>query len=122
MLGDNKMATEKQIRKILNDHERRITILESKEPASTYKKIKSKKLTNEYRKGSTAEKILSLGNFFNQPKTVKEILDKLKEKDYHFKASDITLPLRNIVRNDSLKKTKTLNDGTKLKKWVYVAG
>ncbi|MBU4300519.1 hypothetical protein L6303_05425 [archaeon] len=115
------MITEKEFKAILDDHERRITLLERKEPASKSKEVKSEKLANWYRKGSTTEKILSLGNFFNQPRTVKEMLDKLKEKDYHFKASDITLPLRNIVRNGSLKKTKTLNNGTKLKKWAYVS-
>ena len=117
-----KMITDSEIRKILENHERRINILEGKESTPKSKTVKSDKSSEWYRKGSTTEKILSLGNFFNQPKTVKDILDKLKEKDYHFKASDITLPLRNCVRKGTLKKTKTLSDGTKIKKWAYILG
>ena len=117
-----KMVTDGEIRKILENHERRINILEGKESTPKSKTVKSDKSSEWYRKGSTTEKILSLGNFFNQPKTVKDILDKLKEKDYHFKASDITLPLRNCVRKGALKKTKTLHDGTKIKRWAYVSG
>ncbi len=113
---------DEETKKILDNHERRIIFLEGKELTPKLREMKDEKITIGHRKGSTTEKILSLGSFFNQSKTVKEILDKLKEKDYHFKASDITLPLRNIVRKGSLKKTKTLNDGTKLKKWAYVAG
>lgn len=112
---------EQEIKRILEDHENRLTILEGNKVPRP-KSSKEEKITHGYRKGSTTEKILSLGDFFNQPRTIKEILDKLKEKDYHFKASDITLPLRNIVRNGSLKKTKTLHDGTRLKKWAYTSG
>lgn len=112
---------EQEIKRILEDHENRLTRLEGNKAVKP-KSLKEEKITTWYRKGSTTEKILSLGGFFNQPRTVKEILDKLKEKDYHFKASDITLPLRNIVRNGALKKTKTLSDGKKLKKWTYVCG
>ena len=74
-----------------------------------------------YQKGSTIEKIWSLNeeSFFDQPKTIKEIVEKLTEKDFHFKASDLTLPLRNIVRNGKLKKTKDLPNGQKSKTWMY---
>lgn len=111
---------EQEIKNILEDHENRLTILEGNKAIKS-KLLKEEKITEWYRKGSTTEKIISLGNFFNQPKTVKDILDKLKEKDYHFKASDITLPLRNCVRKGALKKTRTLNDGTKIKKWAYLS-
>lgn len=115
------MITGTELKKILDDHERRLSLLEGRKVPKS-KEMKDEKIKTWYRKGSTTDKILSLGSFFNQPKTVKDILDKLKEKDYHFKASDITMSLRYIVRNGSLRKTKTLSDGTKLKHWVYVVG
>lgn len=91
---------------------------------STHQKpeIKASSGTSWYQKGSTIEKIWSLNedNFLDQPKTIKEIVGKLTEKDYHFKASDLTLPLRNIVRNGKLKKTKDLPNGQKSNKWMYV--
>lgn len=91
---------------------------------STHQKsrIKSVSTTNSwYKKGSTIEKIWALneGNFFDQPRTIKEILEKLTEKDYHFKASDLTLPIRSIVRNGKMKKTKDLPHGQKSKAWMY---
>jgi len=115
------MITEKQIKNIIDDHERRITLLEGKK-LSKSEKINGRKPKIENKKGGTTDKILSLNNdgFFNQPKTINQILDKLKDKDYHFKASDITLPLRRIVRNGVLKRTKLLRDGTKSKNWVYL--
>lgn len=83
---------------------------------------KASSVTSWYQKDSTIEKIWSLNedSFFDQPKTIKEIVGKLIEKDYHFKASDLTLPLRNIVRNGKLKKTEDLPNGQKSKKWMYV--
>jgi len=92
--------------------------------ASTHHKpaVKTSSVTSWYQKGSTIEKIWSLNedSFFDQPKTIKEIVGKLREKDYHFKASDLTLPLRNIVRNGKLRKTKDLPNGQKSKNWIYV--
>jgi hypothetical protein len=75
-----------------------------------------------YKKGSTIEKIIKLidEEFFHTPRSINEIIQKLAEKDYHFKAPDLTLPLRNIVRKDMLKKVKDLPDGTKSKVWRYV--
>lgn len=75
-----------------------------------------------YKKRSTVEKILSLAEegFFKQPRGIKEIIGKLKEKDYHFKASDLTLPLRNIVRKGKLKKIKDAVNGQKSKVWKYI--
>jgi|SRR3989344_646073 len=119
MLKD-KMKIE-EIMKILDEHERRLALLEGKKIAKAEKTGEGKTKIS-YKKGGTTEKIISLNdeNFFHQPRTINQIIDKLKEKDYHFKASDITLPLRNIVRNGVLRKTKLLDDGTKSKKWVYL--
>ncbi len=75
-----------------------------------------------YKQGSTIDKIIRLidEGFFRTPRSIREIIQKLAEKDYHFKAPDLTLPLRNIVRKDLLKKVKDLPDGTKSKVWRYV--
>ena len=73
------------------------------------------------KKQGTVEKILSLGDeFFKEPKTIKEIIEKLAERDFHFRASDLTLPLRKIVRSGKLKKTKDFTNGQKSKIWMYI--
>lgn len=98
--------------------------IELQSTSTTHQKhsTKTPSSTSWYQKGSTIEKVWSLNevNFFDQPKTINEIIGKLTEKDYHFKASDLTLPLRNIVRNGKLRKTKDLPNGQKSKAWMYV--
>jgi hypothetical protein len=75
-----------------------------------------------YRSGSTTEKLIKLmeEGFFNENRTIKDIIIKLKSQDYHFEPKDLTMQLRSIVRKELLKKTKELPDGTKLKKWTYI--
>lgn len=111
------MENLKQINKILQDHEKRISALEKRVVSKSILKAK-----NWYKPGSTIEKIVILTGegFFNQPKSLKEIISKLKEKDYHLKASDLTLPLRKVVRKGLLRKTKKMPDGAVSKKWLYV--
>jgi len=99
--------------------EKRLDIIEGK----TTKSSNPKKESNGwYKKGSTIHKILVLieEEFLNNPKTFSEIIKELKSKDYHLKASDLTLPLRKIVRKGILKKTKTRKDGPESKNWMYV--
>lgn len=105
----------KEINKILQDHERRLSILEKKE------EIVDKK-ESWYKSGGTADKLVKLisEGFFNKPKNLTEIISELETKDYHLKASDLTLPLRRIVRKGLLRKTKKMADGTISKKWLYV--
>ena len=106
-----------EIKKILNDHEKRILALEKKGTPKIALKTK-----NWYRSGSTIDKIMILieEGFFDKPKNLKEIISKFKTKDYHLKASDLTLPLRKIVRKGLLSKAKTLPDGNISKIWLYV--
>ena len=105
----------KEINKILQDHEHRLTMLENK------KKIVDKK-GSWYKSGSTVDKLVKLisEGFFNNPKNLKQIIAKLEEKDFHLKASDLTLPLRKVVRKGLLRKTKQLPGGTVSKKWLYI--
>jgi len=103
--------------KILQDHEKRITTLEGKKQVKIEGKSK-----RWYKPGSTIEKIVLLieEGFFNVPRAMKEIMSELKTKDYHLKASDLTLPLRKIVHKGLLKKTKRKADGSPSKVWLFV--
>lgn len=75
-----------------------------------------------YKKGSTIAKIIKLvaEGFFDKNRTISDIVDELKAKDYHLKQSDLTLPLRKTVRKEILKRTKDFPDGTKSKQWTYI--
>lgn len=104
----------KEINRVLQDHESRLAILESK------KKILDKQ-ASWYKPGSTIDKVVKLitEGFFNKPKSLKEIIYKLKEGDFHLEPSDLTLPLRKIVRKGLLRKTKQLFNSAMSKKWLY---
>ena len=112
-----KIKTINDIQKILIDHEKRISQIEK--PKEKGNPVKSKEW---YRPGSTIEKVVLLINegFFNKTKTITELIAKLKSKDYHMNSSDLTLPMRKIVRKGLLEKTKTNSDNSVSKVWVYV--
>ena len=108
------MKNANEIVKILQDHERRLGALENKK----------KHIAKEgvwYKAGSTIDKIVKLisQKFFDRPKSLKEIISKLEEGDFHLKPSDLTLPLRKVVRKGLLRKTRQLAGGTASKKWLY---
>ncbi|MCX6777704.1 MAG: hypothetical protein NT157_02355 [Candidatus Micrarchaeota archaeon] len=107
----------KRIEEIVAKHEKRILLLEGKSTTHTSPKEKT-----WYKPGSTIEKIVNLRieGFFNSEHTIAEIINEFKTRDYHLKASDLTLPLRRIVRKGLLKKTKKRADGTTSGKWLYV--
>lgn len=111
---------EQEIKKEFDEIKRRLNALEGK----TKKVIKKSTKGNNgwYKKGSTIHKILGLDEekFFKDPKTISEIIQEFKSKDYHLKASDLTLPLRKIVRKGILKKAKKNKDGSESKNWRYI--
>lgn len=111
------MKNLKEIIKTIKNHEKRISTLENTRTVQVIPKSK-----NWYKPGSTVEKIVILirEDFFNQPRSLKEIISELEGKDYHLKDSDLTLPLRRVVRKGLLRKTKKMPDGTISKKWLYV--
>ena len=111
------MKSLKELNKIVQDHERRLATLEG-----TRKTSPTKKTASWYKSGSTIAKVVNLisERFFNKPQTIGDIVSELKAKDFHLKASDLTLPLRKIVRKGLLRKTKKYADGTISKKWLYV--
>ena len=114
------MAIEKklnEILRILKYQERRIRALEGKKQPPKISKAKT-----WYRPGSTTEKIVNLigEGFFNTPRSISEMIAKLKTRDFHLKAPDLTLPLRNVVRRGLLERTKKKSDGSSSKTWLYV--
>jgi len=116
------MSNEKELSKIirkLQDIEKRILVLEGKKNVNTRVMTKA-----WYKPKSTIEKIISLidNGFFNTNRAISEIITELKMKDYHLQASDLTLPLRKIVRKDILKRTKRNADGSPSKNWLYKKG
>jgi hypothetical protein len=108
---------ESKILKMLQDHEKRITFLEGKKAEILFSK------TNAwYKPGSTIDKVVSLlhSGFFKKPLAINAIISEFKAKDYHLSASDLTLPLRKIVRKGLLKRTKINTDGSRSKQWLYM--
>lgn len=81
-----------------------------------------KEKSTDVRPGTTAEKIINLleEGFFDKNRTISDIVNQLKSKDYHYKSTDLTMPLRQIVRKHVLKKTKELSDRKTSKQWTYV--
>ncbi len=74
------------------------------------------------KKGSIADNLNQLidEGYFDYNHTIRDMIDELKSKDVHYNPSDLTRPLRTLVRGGRLKKTKTLPDGTKSGKWTYI--
>jgi len=97
--------------------EKRLDLIEG----TPMKDVSTKAEKKWYKKGSTIHKILLLveEDFFDNPKTIAKTINEFQSKDYHLKASDLTLPLRKIVRKGILKKTKTNKDNSLSKKWMY---
>lgn len=86
------------------------------------KTVVTAKTTKQNKKNTTHDKISELisEGFFDTNRTISDMVAELKTHDYHLKPSDLTLPLRKIVRNNILKKTKDLPDGMTSKHWTYV--
>jgi hypothetical protein len=103
--------------KVLESHEKRISVLEGKKQTHRAEEAKS-----WYRPGSTIDKIMTLieKGVFNVPRGISDIISELEAKDYHLKAPDLTLPLRKIVRKGLLARTKKAANGSISKKWLYV--
>jgi hypothetical protein len=110
------MRNLKEIDKVLQEHEARLAVLEGRKKADIKNKVQS-----WYKPGSTIDKIVDLitNRFFDEPRTIGDIISELKTRDFHLKASDLTLPLRKIVRKDMLRKTKKYTNGSSSKKWLY---
>lgn len=99
----------KEIQKILEHHERRIARLEGILKEKPVRKLVS-------RKKSILDLLIELKRegFFKQPRYLRDIVDKLASRGYHYQSSSLTEPLRRAVRNRVLGRIK------KKRKWAYV--
>ena len=68
-----------------------------------------------YKPAGTVAKLVGLvgEGFFSEPKTLSEVSVAFAAKDYHYKLSDLTLPVRQLVRHGVLRREK------KNSKWAY---
>lgn len=97
-----------KIKKILDEHEERISKLEK--ALGHKKQIKEKKSPSV---ASLIEEFKDEG-FFNQPKTLKEIRAELAKNNYHYSITSLTNPLQRLTRQKIL--GRLLENG----KWAYV--
>jgi hypothetical protein len=104
------MSEIEELRKILKDHEKRISKLESLQITSK----PAEKQKPKTRK-TVADLLLELKNegFFKQPKNLSSIVDRLAQKNYKVSFGDLTRPLARLVRSDILQREKI--EG----KWAY---
>jgi len=102
-----------EIRKTLDDHEKRISALE---------KLFGKKpnLTLQPKKGTEVLLIEIKGEgFFNEGKTISEVHEMLNARGRIVKITDLPVYLLKLVRNETLKRAhKTVG---KKRIWVYFA-
>lgn len=103
------MANEEivEIKKQLENHEKRITKLE-KTPTPKAKVASAKRATIL----NMLDRLKADG-FFDQPKSLAEIIEKLAEEGYHYPQSSLTAPLQRAIRKRILGRLK--KDGN----WVY---
>lgn len=95
------------IKKQLEDHEKRITQLE---------KPLTRKGKGTSAKGTTILDMLAglkADGFFDQPKLLADIVNKLAEEGYHYPQTSLTKPLQRAVRGKMLGRVK------KEGKWAY---
>ncbi|MEM4258592.1 MAG: hypothetical protein QXL17_05510 [Candidatus Thermoplasmatota archaeon] len=101
------MTSLNDIMKKLENHETRIKNLE--------KSMKNKPKKDLQKRKSIFDHLIELksGGFFNKPKNLKEIVEKLAQVSYHYPQQSLTEPLQRAVRQGILGRVK------KEKKWAY---
>lgn len=97
----------KQIIKKLEDHERRIENLEKLVKGGAKKVIPERKYISDH------FTFLKSEGFFDQPRTITEIVEKLAKEGYHYSPQSVTAPLQRAVRKGVLGRIKKEN------KWAY---
>ncbi len=95
------------IKKTVNEHEKRIKELEKLVIGKVEKVIIKRKTIIDH--------LIYLKNegFFDQPKSVREIVEALAKGGYHYAPESLTHPLQRVTRNGILGRIK------KEKKWAY---
>lgn len=99
-----------EIKKILDNHEKRISELEKKLVGS----IKKPKESVAERKTISGHlEYLKSEGFFDQPKKSQEIVEKLAQEGFHYAPQSLTWSLQKAVQKNVLGRVK------KEKKWAY---
>jgi len=100
-----------KIEKILRDHETRIKRLEEKLSNKPTSEATSKKKST-----SVFDFLMELKTegFFDKPRLLKEIVQELARRGYHFRSTSLTNPIQRALRQ------KKLGRVGKQGKWQYV--
>ena len=108
-----------EVQKMLLDHEKRISFLESgKQTSNTSKKQKGNvsKSNNSYNGLAGGIRFLINEGFLNEPKSIPEIESELKREGYHYSSSGVASTLSETFTK-SQKVLNRIKDG---KIWRYV--
>ena len=97
------------IKKILDEHEKRIKALED-----ILKKSKPKKVVKKSTSIAGLIEQCKDEGFFDNPRSLKEIKMELAKNNYHYSVTSLTNPLQRLVRQRVL--GRLLQNG----KWAYV--
>lgn len=93
------MVDLEKIKKIIADHENRLRKLEGTNVGK-----KSKSSETPQKKSSITEHLLELKSdgFFKQPRLLKDIVNELARRGYHYRPTSLTEPLQRSVRKNNL--------------------
>jgi len=112
------MSEMKEILKLLKDIDRRVKIIEEKLIAKPQPSLQHSPKTitqkSNIKKGPKYHlKELINEGFFEKPKNMKNILGELKNLTFFYKPQDLTLLLRNLVREKILRRIEQKNEEDK---------
>jgi len=102
------ISMENEVRNALAELDKRITELEKRMPSQ-------ERPVRKTTKTSILDLLMQLKSdgFFDEPKSLKQIVDKLAENRYHYAQESLTAPLQRAVRKGLLGRIK------KDDKWAY---
>ena len=103
-----------EIKKILEDHEKRLARLEANRPRSSSSGAKGG--TKSYKGLSGGLRLLIEQKFFNEPKALKEVKQELRRESYHYSDAPISKTL-SVYFSKNKKILTRIREG---KGWKYV--
>ncbi len=103
---------DEEIKRILENHEKRIRTLEE----AILPKGKTKEITKNYKGLAGGIRFLIENGFLNEPKTVNEIRDELKREGYHHGIAPISKMLSVNFTNKRKVLKRFRDEGT----WKYI--
>ena len=111
---------EKELKAVFLEIRSLLDVLESRvsgDSSNITPKLKSNSSRTAVPKGAMgAITILINEGFFNTPKTIILIMEKLKERGYYYKHNAISMNLLNLTKKRQLNRFKDKKE----KKWMYV--